>query len=368
MEVSLILGLLSLLLAVVIGLGRQVVVFTAWEPGLWIFQRYLLKRNIGLVIVSGLLLSSWFLGNTLAILYIAVGILSLLSLIFRLEWLFPSLGHVEALSPEKSNLDNNTMTMVVSSDYFSTGESDKHIVRAYALEKMIIARHLVHDTLASTPIVLTYCALCRSGLAFKAIIYGNPASFSVVGVFRRNLIMEDSLTNSLWQQATGMAIYGEKRGSTLELLPTLQLTFGTAKVQFGSALTVAGTPSNSRPAPFASDLGFSLLQKATNLVTVPGHTKLAGALTKRATVFGVELNGQAKAYPLDECKANPTFTDTLGGVDLQFTFDTNSNTLTVTRSDEVVPPVIEQHWWLGWKEFHPETLVWQGKDTLKVGV
>ena len=50
-----------------------------------------------------------------------------------------------------------------------------------------------------------------------------------------------------------------------------------------------------------------------------------------------------------------TFFDTLGGIELELEFNEATEVLNVRRCDGASPPVVEQHWWLGWNEFHPDT-------------
>ena len=345
-----------------IGLGRQFTVFTAWERGLGIFRRYPRKRITGALVAVVLLGAALVIGPPGRLLPFAVATAVLLGLafVFRLEWMFPALDRVIAVPPEQANLADETVVMLVSVAAPATdGAADDCATRAYPLDHMVIARHLVHDTVGSTPVVVTYCALCRTGLAFRSEVGGRPARFGVVGVFRRNLIMEDDVSGTLWQQATGRAIYGPHAGDSLELLPAVQLPWSEAQRERGPSLTVASEPPDARRAPFASQRGFALLQRATDRVTVPGHTRLSKALPQRETVFGLVINGEARAYPRERCRATGRFTDTLGGVELGFVYDEERGSLRVTRADGQPAPIVEQHWWLGWNEFHPGTTVWK---------
>jgi hypothetical protein len=346
----------------VIGLGRQFTVFTVWERGLGIFRRYPQKRIIGTLVAVVLLGAALAIGppGRLLPFAVATAVALALAFAFRLEWMFPALHRVIAVPPEKADLADETVVMLVSvAGTITDGASDECERRAYPLDRMVIARHLVHDTIGSTPVVVTYCALCRTGLAFRSEVGGRPAQFGVVGVFRRNLIMEDDVTGTLWQQATGRAIYGPHSGDSLELLPAAQLPWREAKREGGRALTVAAEPLDVRRAPFASQRGFALLQRATDRVTVPGHTRLSKALPRRETVYGLVVNGKARAYPRERCRATGRFTDTLGGVQLSFVYDNERDSLQVTRADGQPHPVVEQHWWLGWNEFHPDTTAWE---------
>lgn len=225
----------GVVIALVIGLGRQFTVFTAWEPGLGIFRRYSRKRLAGAIVAMG------FIGAALAIgppsrvtpLAVAAGALLVVAFVFRLEWIFPALDRVIPVAAEEVDLPDETTVMLLTAagpaPTTPGAAPGEHTARAYPLDRMVFARHLVHDTVGSTPVVVTYCALCRTGLAFRSEVGGRRTRFEVVGVFRRNLIMEDDVSGTLWQQATGRAIFGPHAGDTLDLLPAVQVPWREAR-------------------------------------------------------------------------------------------------------------------------------------------
>lgn len=343
------LAVLSLAIAAVIGLGRQLTVFTVFEPGLWLFHRYALKRNVGLLLVAGLAAAAFAIEPGPAVWSLAIGAaaLSLFAVLFNLDLLFPPLRTVRQVPAADAGLDDDLTVVVIDHE----GER-----RAYPLERMVMARHLVHDIVGGLPIALTYCALCRSGLAYRAEKEEQRLFFRVVGVFRRNLIMEDTATHTLWQQATGRGIFGRHRGTDLEMLPAYQLPWREAKTKPG--MTLATEPPEARFSLLATAPGASLLRRATETVMTPGRTTLSVDVPLRETVFGVEVNGEAKAYPLSRIRGHTRFTDTVGGVRLTLTFDDATDSLLVMRDDGLPAPVVQRHWWLGWKEFHPQTTVY----------
>lgn len=355
---------MAVVVAGIVGLGRQVTVFAAWERGLGIFRHYPKKRLYAAVTSLVLFSISWLLypSRSLIPFAIATTLFLTLAFLFRLEWLFPELNSVDSVPADAAGIADNTDVVLVTIKKTSAVDSEAQIVRAYPLKRMVIARHLVHDVIDGVSIVVTYCALCRSGLVFRTEVGGRAAHFSVVGVFRRNLIMEDNVSHTLWQQATGRALFGPHEGRTLELLPSQQLPFHAARSVCGATLTVATEPQHVRKAPFASDRGYRLLEFATNRVTVRGHTTLSPVLPKRETVFGLVLNGEAKAYPVSRCRFAGMFFDTVGGAELIFTYDDRSPSLNVQRRDGRPAPVVEKHWWLGWNEFHPNTTIWNGEN------
>jgi len=95
----------------------------------------------------------------------------------------------------------------------------ENITRAYPTR--ILDRHeIVNDRFGETPVAVTYCPLCGSGLAFVRVLGGEEVQLGVSGLLHNNdLIMYDRKTKSLWQQITGQAIAGPMRGSTLQSLP-----------------------------------------------------------------------------------------------------------------------------------------------------
>jgi hypothetical protein len=124
-------------------------------------------------------------------------------------------------------------------------------------------------------------------------------------------------------------------------------------------MTLAVEPESSPFAVLATRTGFKLLERATQHVTTAGHTRLSKALPRRETVFGVRVNGKAKAYPLSEMRLSGPFTDTLGGVEFEIEFDEPTGVLRVCRKDGELDPIVEKHWWLGWNEFHPDTEIYR---------
>ena len=101
-----------------------------------------------------------------------------------------------------------------------------------------------------------------------------------------------------------------------------------------------------------------VLNFITPKITVPGFTNLKG-LPERETVFGIEYNGISKAYPMTKIMDKYYFEDTYNGkiIDLHYNADANYLSAKVRESETEI--VVEKHWWLGWKEFHPETEIWE---------
>lgn len=91
-------------------------------------------------------------------------------------------------------------------------------VRLYPLR--IMTRHeIVNDTVGGAPILVTYCPLCNSAVAFERRVAGGSPLFGVTGKLRNsNLIMYDLESESWWQQFTGDAIVGARAGERLKAI------------------------------------------------------------------------------------------------------------------------------------------------------
>jgi hypothetical protein len=343
-------ALASFLIAFFITIGRPIAVFGKIELFLWFFSRFEQKRLIfsSLAIVSGFLaiyfnpdknLVYWLTGFAL--------VLILFSFLLDFKVIFPEIKEVKRKKGTQLNINDKLEVIGV--------EINNHAV-AYPTE-VVITRHIVNDTIDNTEIVVCYCALCRSGLVFNSVIDEQHLYFTVAGVWRRNMIMTDKQTGSLWQQATGECIYGHFKGRTLTLLSGENTTWEYWKKTHPES-EFANECKEARSGYLSRKTMFKGLEIATTRITPPGFTDLKG-LNKRETVFGISLNGIDRAYPVKELKKKPTFIDKFGDIELSIKYNENSNTMTATTNGEDRKILVERHWWLGWKEFHPDTDIWK---------
>ncbi|HUF52974.1 MAG TPA: DUF3179 domain-containing protein [Dehalococcoidia bacterium] len=91
--------------------------------------------------------------------------------------------------------------------------------RAYPL-RILTWHEIVNDDVGGAPVVITYCPLCNTALAFDRRVGGTTLTFGTSGLLRNSdLVMWDRQTESLWQQVTGEGIVGELAGEQLEFLP-----------------------------------------------------------------------------------------------------------------------------------------------------
>lgn len=343
-------ALASFLIAFFIALGRPMAVFGKVEPFLWFFSRFEQKRLFfsALAILFGL--SALIFNPNKSLVYWLTGIaliFVIISFLLDFKVIFPEIKKVKRNKGTQLIIENNIEVI---------GVEINDIAVAYPTE-VVITRHIVNDTVDNTGIVACYCALCRSGLVFSSELDEHKLYFTVAGVWRRNMIMTDKQTGSVWQQATGECIYGHFKGRTLTLLSGENTTWEAWKKTYPES-EFANECTEARRGYLTRKTMLKGLEIATTRITPPGFTDLKG-LNKRETVFGISFNGIDRAYPVSELKKKSVFIDNFGDRKLSVSYNENANTLTAMTRTDGKKLLTERHWWLGWKEFHPDTDLWR---------
>lgn len=199
---------------------------------------------------------------------------------------------------------------------------------------------------------------------YAATVNGQRLTFEVLGVWRRNLIMQDRETGTVWQQATGEALYGPFKGIHLQLIGGEQTTWHDWTTRY-PATAVSIEPANPpRGLLTFSQIEFLLEMFASNYKT-PGLNHDNTRLPSHEEVGGLELNGAARAYPLSQLRIGKTVQDVLGSVPLTVLYDEQNDRLHAYRQTEDGRPdfnqplPIKRQYWLGWSEFHPDTTIFE---------
>ncbi len=100
-----------------------------------------------------------------------------------------------------------------------TVEIDGAQPRAYPV-RYLTWHEIVNDVIGTTPVAVTFCPLCNSGIVFDRRLDGQVYSFGVSGKLRNSdMVMYDHETESWWQQAIGEGIVGVMTGQELTQLP-----------------------------------------------------------------------------------------------------------------------------------------------------
>lgn len=228
------------------------------------------------------------------------------------------------------------------------------VTRAYPF-RILNWHEVVNDQIGDFKFAATYCPLCGTAMVFERMVNGREMTFGVSGLlYRDNVLMYDHQTESLWNQLALQAQTGTMFKTPLQWLPSQQLRYGRWKERFPDGDVLSTDTGFNRD--YSRDPYTWVPETDGTLSDVP---VLRDDLEVKAWVFGILINGKARAYPLEVLQAQPSFSDRFEGVDLEVAYDADARELTLTRADtgEQIPAV--QSFWFAWQGFYPETTVFQ---------
>jgi len=229
------------------------------------------------------------------------------------------------------------------------------VAKAFPVE--ILDHHeVVNDWTQATHMVVTYCPLCGSGMAFKTPEAGQ-AVFGVSGLlYNSDVLLYDHATESLWSQVLGQAVSGPKAGARLEQVPLIHTSYGQWLERHPDTWVLSrdtgyrGVPYGRSPYrgyEKSSRIWFPIAERDSRYPA-------------KAWVLGVTLDGVNRAYPFVELKkTSGEFVDEVGGHKLSIHYRDGA-AWAEDPDGELVPAI--RLFWFAWYAFHPDTEVFTAPD------
>ncbi len=178
--------------------------------------------------------------------------------------------------------------------------------KAYPIQ-LIGYHHQVRDTIGNTPVMITYCTVCRTGRVYSPFVNGRLEDFRLVGMDHFNAMFEDAGTRSWWQQATGVAIAGPLKNAQLAEIPSRQSTLAEWLREYPQTkILQPDTTYNKNYADLADyDNG-----------TIKGglEHRDSGSWKAKSWVVGLRSGSYAKAYDWNLLISHPLIQDTIGAM------------------------------------------------------
>jgi hypothetical protein len=220
------------------------------------------------------------------------------------------------------------------------------ITRAYPTR--ILDRHeIVNDRFGELPVAITYCPLCGSGLAFIPMLDGETVELGVSGLLHNNdLIMYDRKTDSLWQQISGTAIAGPKRGSQLESVPVTMSLWADWKRAHPDAKVLAppGDPGNYGKVAYGN-------YASSDRLLFPVTARDARLHIKKI-IYGAEIGHRSIAVEAGWLMKKGSWEHEIEGQSLRLEVDATGG-VEGTLGGQPIP--VHRMYWFAWYSFHPET-------------
>ena len=249
--------------------------------------------------------------------------------------------------------------------------------RAYPVQ-FIGYHHQVRDTVGGTPVLITFCTVCRTGRVYSPMVDGRVERFRLVGMDHFNAMLEDAGTGSWWRQATGEAVAGPRTGTVLQEIPSQQMTLATW-VDLHPTTRVMQADAALRD---RYDTGFDY-ETGTSRSALTGTD--TASWQDKSWVVGITVGGTSKAYDWNRLRRERAINDVVGGTPLVivlardgasfFAFERPNAPLMITmRGDSLVagtqawslggrgasgaltPIRVVQEFWHSWRTFQPGTL------------
>ncbi len=182
--------------------------------------------------------------------------------------------------------------------------------RVYPIQ-ILIWHEIVNDVVGGEPVVITFCPLCNTAIAFERRVGDQVLDFGTTGRLRySNLIMYDRQTESWWQQATGDAIVGTLTGTRLRFLPASIVAWQTFKERYPQGSVLSRNTGYNRPYGQNPYTGYDNVNSTPFLYEGP---ETPDKLPPMARVLTLDLNGEAVAYPYRVLARVHVVNDTVGG-------------------------------------------------------
>lgn len=238
------------------------------------------------------------------------------------------------------------------------GMDHNGVAKAYPI-KILNYHEVVNDDFNGEGVVISFCPLCGTGMAFSAGIDGRKTDFGVSGLlYNSDVLLYDRRTESLWSQIMAEAVSGPMVGAKLEHLPASHTTWRDWRKRHPDTVVLSTDTGYNRDYNRTPYAGY----EDSDRVWFPVANRDARYHSKEL-VIGLELDGGVKAYPFAELSQHDTpFQDEVAGRRISVHFDALNRTGRVLdESGNEIPTVIA--FWFAWAAFHPDTEVFEAPRT-----
>jgi hypothetical protein len=229
----------------------------------------------------------------------------------------------------------------------------KGVKRVYPFQ-ILVWHEIVNDVVEGDPILVTYCPLCGSGIAYDRTFDGKGVEFGTTGkLYNSNLVMYDRKTDTYWTQIDGKAIIGELTGSELKEISIDTVVWSDWVAEHPDSMVLSQKTGHIRN--YGRDPYGSYYEDSFVMFPVENQDD---RIHPKTVIFGIEVDGVYKAYKEDDLKKKNTIKDTVNGVSIKVTRK-RDGTVRFVSTDTGEEIIKERDFWFAWYAFHPDTLVYE---------
>lgn len=232
------------------------------------------------------------------------------------------------------------------------GVSRGGIAKAYPV-RILNWHEIVNDSFGAQPIVVTFCPLCGTGMAYLSQAGGKVLGFGVSGLlYNSDVLLYDRQTDSLWSQILSQAVSGPLQGMRLTAVALSHTSWSDWRKRHPDTLVLSTETGFARD--YARDPYEGYAQNPALIFPVKGES---ARYHPKEQVIGVEVNGKFKAYAFVELsRSRGEIADTIGGKNIVVRFNPEHRSGAVyDQAGKEIPSVIA--FWFAWYAFHHDTEV-----------
>lgn len=231
--------------------------------------------------------------------------------------------------------------------------------RVYPLQ-ILVWHEIVNDRFNGEAILVTYCPLCGSGIAYESYIEVNgkriESRFGTSGkLFNSNLVMYDEETDSYWTQIDGKAIVGSLTGQELKEISIDTLVWRDWKASPLSEGSIVLSQDTGMNRPYGNDPYGSYYEDSFVFFPVENEDS---RVHPKTVIFGIEINDSFLAFKEEDLIQNPIIETEFAGFNIKAE-RSQEGIVTITNLDTEQEIVKERDFWFAWYAFHPTTELYE---------
>lgn len=228
------------------------------------------------------------------------------------------------------------------------------VSKAYPID--ILDHHeIVNDRFGETPMTVTFCPLCGTGMVFYAEVDGQLLNFGVSGlIYNSDLLLYDRNTMSLWSQIMKTAVTGPLKGSRLTQVPAQYTTWAGWQQQYPDSLLLSRETGHLRD---YDQVMYEEYRRLPMVLYSTGHQDLR--IPAKTWVVGIEVDGAALALPFEELdQLRAPLEIAVGDSPVKVQWDRDASVARAFDSEGRELPATAAYWF-AWVAFHPETVLYR---------
>ena len=252
----------------------------------------------------------------------------------------PSIDAPKYITADEAELSDDDIVVTLS----YAGE-----YRAYPT-RILDHHEIVNDTIAGTPLAITWCPLCGSAVGIHRQVGDQVTEFGVSGVlYNSDLVLYDRATETLWDQIEAKGIVGPLTDEQLRLIPVSMTQWGRWRQAHPDTLVLSADTGFEED--YATDR-FAEYRESTRLFMPVSNSD--DRIHPKTVVYGFEVGESSIAFDAALLENSSSYSHEIDGEIWELRIEGDGSvSLSSADQESVYAPI--RLFWFAWYTFHPQT-------------